>query len=383
MKITRRTVLWHLHLATLRAIHDIAQRLGRPTRDFGLAGLKDARAVAIQTLSLEHVEPQRIEQLDIPRIRVLSVARHGNKLRLGHLRGNRFRIKLREVDLAREPDVRAVCDVLVKRGVPNYFGQQRFGTRGDSWQIGRAILDGDFAAAMDLILGRPGPFDTGDVLKARKLYEAGQYEAAARAWPWGARDNVRACRAMAKTKGNHRRAYYSVDRRLKKLFVNAYQSHLFNRVLAERIGEIDRVRVGDLAYKHDSGGVFRVEDEAVEAPRAAAFEISPTGPIFGVKMTRAEGEAGRLEQSILEAEHVNLDSFRAIKGIKLHGARRPLRFCPEELVIEAGEDAHGPYLELSFTLPPGCYATMFLREVCKAHLAEGLAEDDRDVQENQ
>lgn len=362
-------------LATMRAVHDIAQKLGRPTRDFGLAGLKDARAVTTQTLSLEHVDPHRIEQLDIPRIRVLSVSRHGNKLRIGHLRGNRFRIKMREAEADALSVVHSVCDVLIRRGVPNYFGQQRFGTRGDSWCIGAAILDGDFKTAMDLMLGRPGPTDTGDVLEARRRYDAGDYEAAAKAWPYGARDNARACRAMARSKGNHRRAYHAVDNRLKKLFVNAYQSYLFNRVLAERIDEIDSLRLGDLAYKHDSGGVFRVEDPIVEAPRVEAFEISPTGPIFGYKMTRAEGDVGRLEQSIFDAARADPEAFRSVKGMKLHGARRPLRFRPADLHVDAGGDEFGPYVELSFNLPPGCYATMILREICKEHLQEGLIAD--------
>ena len=362
-------------LATMRAVNDIARKLGRLSRDIGFAGLKDARGVTIQTLSLEHVDPALIEHLDIPRIRVLSVARHVNKLKIGHLRGNRFRIKLRDLDPARLHDVRAACEILAKRGVPNYFGQQRFGTRGDSWQIGCAILQEDQKTAIDLMLGRPGPHDTGDVLKARELYEAGDYAAAAKAWPYGSRECVRACHAMARSRGKHKRAYYAVDNRLKKFFVNAYQSHLFNRVLAARINEIDTVQTGDLAYKHDNGSVFRVEDVDAERPRAAAFEISPTGPIFGYKMTQAEGEVGRLEQSILDAEPVDLGHFGRLRGMKCHGARRPLRFRPEDLVVEPGEDEFGLFVELRFTLAAGCYATMVLREVCKESLEEGLEEE--------
>ncbi len=362
-------------LATMRAINDIARKLGRPSRDFGLAGLKDARGITVQTLSLEHIESSRIEQLDIPRIRILSVSRHTNKLRIGHLRANRFNIKLREVDPARISDVRAVCDVLTQRGVPNYFGQQRFGSRGDSGDIGRAMLLGDYKTAIDLMLGRPGPHDTGDVLKARELYEADNYEKAAKTWPYGSREAVRACKAMARSHGKHKRAFYAIDNRLKKLLVNAYQSVLFNRVLAARINEIDTVRSGDLAYKHDNGAVFHVEDAAAEAPRAAAFEISPTGPIFGYKMTEAAGQTLQLEQSVFDAEPVNLEDFNKIKGVKCHGARRPLRFRPADLELDTGNDEHGPYIELHFTLPPGCYATMLLREVCKDRLEEGLAQD--------
>lgn len=362
-------------LATLRAINDIARALGRLSRDVGFAGLKDARSVTVQTLSIEHADPEAIQRLEIPRIRILSVSRHTNKLKIGHLHGNRFRIKMREMDPARLGDVRAACDMLMSRGVPNYFGRQRFGTRGDSWEIGRAILLNDYKTVIDLMLGRPGPHDTGDVLKARQLYEAGEYQAAAKAWPYGSREAVRACHAMARSGGKHKRAYYAVDARLKKFLVNAYQSHLFNQVLAARINEIDAIRPGDLAYKHDNGAVFRVEDAGVEMERARRFEISATGPIFGYKMTEAAGDIAALENSVMQGEPVKMDDFGRLRGMKCHGARRPLRFHPFDLTVEPGSDEHGPFIELSFTLSPGCYATMLLREVCKENLEEGLEEE--------
>ncbi|HKQ48106.1 MAG TPA: tRNA pseudouridine(13) synthase TruD [Phycisphaerae bacterium] len=363
-------------LATMRAVNDIARALGVLSRDIGLAGLKDARAVTRQMLSVEHVDPAKVAALEIPRIKVLSVSRHRNKLKIGHLRGNRFRIKLRESDAGRLGDIRAVLDVLHHRGVPNYFGSQRFGSRGDTWQLGRGVLRNDPQTVIDLMLGRPTAHDTGEVLKARQLYEEGKFAASAKAWPYGFRDNARACRVMEKTHGNHRRAMFAVDLRLKKFFVSAYQSHLFNRFLAERIGEIDKVIEGDLAYKHENGAVFHVEDAAAESPRAAAFEISATGPIFGYRMTEASGEPGRVEQSILAAEGLSLDEFRFIKGMKVHGARRPVRFALDELGVDSGTDDHGPYVELAFTLAAGCYATMILREICKDKLAEGLDESD-------
>lgn len=369
-------------LATMRAVNDIARHLGVLSRDIGLAGLKDARAVTVQTMSVEHVDPQKVKALDIPRIRILSVDRHKNKLRIGHLRGNRFRIKLRECDPPRLNDLSAVLDTLQRRGVPNYFGQQRFGSRGDTGLIGHAILKRDAATAIDLMLGRAGPHDTGEVLRARQLYDAGDYEAAAKSWPFGFRDNARACRAMARSYGKHKRAMYAVDGRLKKFFVSAYQSSLFNRCLAERIDRLDQIVQGDLAFKHENGAVFLVADADAEAPRAASFDISPTGPIFGVRMTRAEGEPGRIEQAILDAEQIATDDFRAVKGMKIHGSRRPLRFALKDLGMEKGSDGNGGYVELAFTLDAGCYATMILREICKDLLQEGLEADSDEPAED-
>lgn len=362
-------------LATMRAVNDIARAIGIPARNIGLAGLKDARSVSIQTLSIEHMDPERIRNLNVPRIKILNITRHSNKLKIGHLRGNRFRILLREIEGNRLADIRAVCETLVSRGVPNYFGRQRFGSRGDTWEIGRAVLKNDAKTAVDLVLGTPGPFDTGEVLRARQLYEAGDYAGSAKAWPYGFRDNVRMCREMDRTKGKHQRAYHAIDQRMKKFYVNAFQSFLFNHVLAKRIQALDQVLTGDLACKHENGAVFRVEDAAVEAARAAAFEISATGPIFGFKMTEPAGIPAEIEAEVLGEQNLERGDFGALARMKLHGARRPLRFKPEGLEINPGRDQHGPFVELRFTLPSGCYATMILGEICKEHLEEGLEED--------
>ncbi|MCA9257207.1 MAG: tRNA pseudouridine(13) synthase TruD, partial [Phycisphaerales bacterium] len=362
--------------ATMRAVHDIARALGVPARDIGVAGLKDARGVTVQTLSLEHCDPERIRKLDIPRIKVLDVSRHGNKLKIGHLRGNRFVLRLRDIDADRLDDLRSACETLAKRGVPNYFGQQRFGHRGDTWRIGRAVLKGDAKEVIDLMLGRPTAFDTGPVLQARKLYEAGKYEEAVKTWPYGFRDNRKLAKQMERYGGKHNKAFRTIDNRMLKFFVNAYQSHLFNLVLARRINEIDQVRLGDLAYKHDSGSVFRVENLEAEAPRAAAGEISPTGPLYGGRMTRTDGVPCEIEDDVLHDELVSTEDFNKLKRMKIHGSRRPLRFFPQDLEIDNGTDEHGFYVELRFALASGCYATMLLREICKSELAEGLDEDD-------
>ena len=361
-------------LATMRAVNDIARALNVAPREIGVAGLKDARAVTRQMLSLEHADPKTIAALDIPRIRILSTSRHGNKLRIGHLRGNRFRIKLRGVEPERLGDLRAVCDTLSRRGVPNYFGSQRFGLRGDTGHMGLAILRNDPVAFIDMMLGLPGPHDTGPVLEARKFYEAGDFQSAAKAWPYGFRDNVRACREMARTGCKHKRAFYAVDARLKSFCVSAYQSQLFNNVLARRLDQMDAILAGDLAIKHDNGAVFRVEDPGAEAARAAAFEISPTGPIFGHRMTQPGGIMGDIEREVLAAEGLTPEDFANVRGIKLAGARRALRFAPKELAIEEGSDEFGSFVELRFALESGCYATMLLREICKDKLEEGLEE---------
>lgn len=361
-------------LATMRAVNDIARTLGIPSRQIGVAGLKDARAVTRQMLSIEHIDPARIESLQIPRIKVVSISRHGNKLRIGHVHGNRFIIKLRETDVGRAGDVRAVLEILSQRGAPNYFGAQRFGSRGDTWEIGRALLRNDFQTAVATLAGRPGPMDTGQVLRARELFEKGDFAAAQQAWPWGFRDCARACGILARG-GNAKRAMLSVEPKMLQFYLSAYQSWLFNNVLAERLDALDRVSAGDIAYKHDNGACFRVDDAAAEAPRAERFEISPTGPLFGPRMTEPAGEPAVIEQRALDAAGATRDELYSGRVVKYSGGRRPLRFRPENSAVDVGTDDAGPFIELRFTLSSGCYATAVLREICKDDMEEGLAED--------
>lgn len=350
-------------LSTLQAAADLAAALNVGRREIGFAGMKDARAVARQWFSVEHVDPQRLRDLEIPRLRVLDVSRHTNKLRLGHLAGNRFEIKVRQSAPQRLAELQDGLRTLARRGVPNYFGPQRFGQRGDTWQVGRAVVRNQLDEALDLVLGRPSERDEGEIRRARELYEAGDFAEAARRWPGLFRDERHALKTLLQTGGRKKRAFLAIDGAVRRFYVSAYQSYLFNQVLAQRLPTgLDVLWEGDLAFVHTFGAVFRVQDAAAEQPRAERFEISPTGPLFGYRMTPAEGRAGEIEAALLAGEQLAPEAFRN-EHLRLKGLRRPLRFPVGEAQIDLGADGRGPYLALSFTLPRGCYATALLREL--------------------
>lgn len=351
-------------LTTQDAIRDIARQLGQAPRAIGYAGQKDAVGVTRQRISVEHVDPARIEAIRHGRLRVLGIERHGNKLKLGHLAGNRFRVKLRGLSPDREHDLHAVLERLTLRGVPNYFGPQRFGMRGDSWSVGRALMHGDFAEALAVFAGRASEHDSGAVLKARQLFDAGEYARAAKAWPRGFRDSLRAVSVMGRT-DDPRRAIRAIDRNQLRFLVGSYQSHLFNAVLAERLPNFDRVLDGDLAHKEDNGAIFLVEDAVLEAPRAARFEISPTGPLYGGRMSATAGEPARIEAAALERAGETSEAFES-GPFAPTGGRRPLRFRIADLEVESGADDHGDFTQLRFVLPSGCYATAIIAEIHKS-----------------
>lgn len=356
-------------LTTLDALRDVARQLGVSPRDIGYAGQKDARAVTRQRLSVEHVPAARIEALRHARLRVLSIERHANKLKLGHLAGNRFTLKLRDVPPDRRVDLERVLGLLVAKGVPNYFGPQRFGLRGDSWIVGRALLHADFEGALAQFAGRASDLDRGAVLRARQLFDRGDALAAAKAWPRGFRDALRAVGTFARTQ-DARRAVLAIDRNLLRFFVSSYQSRLFNDVVALRIDALDRVREGDLAQKHDNGAIFLVEDAAAENPRAEKFEISATGPLFGRRMTAPGPAIADEEASVLARSDETAAAFEAKGDWQPTGGRRALRFAISDLACDDGRDERGEFVRLSFRLPPGCYATSVLAEIHKSPPAE-------------
>ncbi len=367
-------------LGTREALDRIARALNVVRRDIGVAGLKDAHAVARQWISIEHIEPQRVEQLSVPDVRVLQTTRHTNKLKPGHLRGNRFVIRLRKLAVPlpqATQTAQEVLSILGRRGVPNYFGPQRFGNHHDNHLLGKAVVQNNAAVFADLFLGHPRQeVDSPAVFQARRLYDEGRYEEAARAWPGSFFDQRRALRALAVGKGNKKKVYYTVDKHLKSLFISAYQSDLFNRVLAARMPDIDKMRLGDMAYKHINGACFRVEQPEVEQPRCDSFEISPTGPLLGERTTRLTGPAGEIENPILDGENLSDMDMRQMKHFGSRGGRRPLRFQPRDAAVTSGQDDLGPYLELSFELDSGCYATALLAELTKDRTTEAPEPED-------
>ncbi len=346
------------------AIDRIARYMGVQGRQIGLAGMKDAHAVTTQLLSLEHAEIEKIAKYKDPQLKVIWTGRHGNKLRPGHLAGNRFCIKIRGVGIDQLDQAREIFDVLIEKGAANYFGPQRFGLRGDTGKLGKFLITNELKNFIELYLGQPQADDPTECKAARDAFDAGFFDRAKELWPRHYANERKALSAYKK-KQRPGPAIGAIDRRMKKLYVSAFQSEMFNEVLASRMPEIDKVYPGDLAQKIDTGGIFTVEDIQTDQPRADRFEISPTGPIFGYRSSLATGEPGKIEQQVLADQEMALEDFRNVGAMKLKGTRRPLRFKLDEADISAGLDERGEFIELNFTTPSGCYATIVVAEITK------------------
>ncbi|MCP3176783.1 tRNA pseudouridine(13) synthase TruD [Desulfuromonas sp. KJ2020] len=348
-------------LTTFDLIQKVAGALKIRSRDIGYAGLKDARATTRQRLSLQRVTPAQVESLQLPGIRVLSCAWHRNKLRLGHLAGNRFTIRIRAVKPGALEKAEDILHVLKTVGVPNRFGQQRYGVLGNSHLIGRALLRQDYELAGRLIIGDPQSITQERWREAAERFERGDLDGTLAALPARFRDERNLVAALGK---GHpaREAVFTMPRNRLRLYLSAYQSSLFDRLVDMRLDTLDTLWAGDYACKHENGACFIVEDPAKEQPRADSLEISPSAPLYGYKVSLARGQAGILEEGLLAKEKLSLQDFRLSEGLGMEGERRPLRVPLGEYRV----DMEGQDLRLSFSLPRGSYATSVLAEVMKS-----------------
>jgi tRNA pseudouridine13 synthase len=301
-------------------VRSLASALGVSDRDVGTAGLKDRDAVARQYLSFPPpVTPAALLEVHVPGVRVVSAVPHPHKLRTGHLRGNRFALVVRRLELpAGEAAARAqaiLARLAEPPGSPNWFGEQRFGAAGDNATAGRALLR---AGGRD----RRGP---------------------------GPRE--------------------------RRLLVSAYQASLFNRYLRRRVadGAYRRVVAGDLLALR-RGGLFATIDPATDQVRLDSGELAVTGPIFGHKMRApAEGtEAAARERDLLGEEEIAAADFRRL-GKLAPGTRRPLSIALDDVAVEAlGPDA----IRVHMALPSGAYATAVMREIMKTEAAAQASTHD-------
>lgn len=299
-------------------LRQLSQVLKLKPGEIGCAGIKDRFAITRQWLSVPARCAALLLDVRFDRLQVLQSQRHGNKLRTGHLKGNRFSILVRDAHspkpgddiVGNPPSPTAGWDVaqqfaerLRTKGFPNYYGDQRFGHDGETLALG-----------LDLISGRKAPRDIP----------------------------------------------YSRRKFLVRLALSAVQSELFNRVLAARIqeGMIDRVQVGDVMEVVASGGKFLVEDAVVEQPRCDAYETVITGPMFGPRMKQPTGEPAAREARMLADAGLSLDQFRGF-GDELSGTRRALVVRPGELTVCAEPEGW----RFEFTLPSGVYATTMFAEM--------------------
>jgi tRNA pseudouridine13 synthase len=358
---------------------ELADRLEMSRERVAWAGTKDKRAVTTQLFSLDRVDPGALPDLSNAELAV--VGRLGRPLRFGDLAGNAFEITVREAD---RPDrAEAVCaDLGTWHGgeggaVPNYFGQQRFGSlRPVTHAAGLAVVRGDWEAAVMTYLAETGDHEPADTRIAREyVADTRDWQGALDRFPGRLRYERAMLHALAAGDG-FRAALETLPSNLQRLLVNAAQSLLFNRTLSERLARglpFARPVAGDVAcFAQERGGLTlpdadrtqrvterRVETVTRHCERGRAFV---TAPLVGTETDLGEGAPGEIEREVLAEAGVAPADFDLPGEFHSEGTRRAV-LLPVDPAVERA-DAEAAFA-LSFTLPKGSYATVPLREFLK------------------
>ena len=303
-------------LTTWDAVQIFSEQLGCKSREIGYAGLKDKNAMTVQHISVPKSCEERLSKFSHAGIKVLETTYHNNKIRVGHLKGNKFFIRLKRVNLIDAKKIEDAVSKIASFGMPNYFGFQRFGIEGNNYIKGEAIVNGELREK---------------------------------------------------------------NKKLRQMYVNAYQSYLFNNWLSKRIEisklvaafepkeiyeklqlPLDIVKnmkkqnhpfklvTGDLMSHYPFGRIFHVEDLDSESEKFFNRDRVATGLLCGKRVKKAEGLASNIE---LEFD----------KKMSEDGARRFSWVFPDDIQTNYKEDKN--WMELQFTLPKGSYATEFIAEV--------------------
>jgi len=308
-------------LTTWEMLKVFSEYTGVKVKDFGYAGLKDKEGMTVQYISMPKKYEDRLKNFTHKKIKILKTDYHKNKLKIGHLKGNRFFIRLKKVNPVDAKKMENILKLIEKEGIPNYFGYQRFGKDRENYQIGKEILEG---------------------------------------------------------KRKER------NKKMRNFFISAYQSHLFNLWLSRRV-EINiffntfkekelsdifdfpkelikliktqksyaKLLPGDILHHYPYGKVFVCNDLKSENERFIKKEITFTGMLPGRRAVRAEGIAGDIEKNFFAEAESYID--------KMQGFRRFAWIWAED--IESFYKSENAWFELSFTLPKGSYATVFLEEL--------------------
>ncbi|MHB8585012.1 MAG: tRNA pseudouridine(13) synthase TruD [Thermoplasmatota archaeon] len=381
---------------TNRLMQEIGTRLQIGRNAIFFAGTKDKRAVTTQYVAIRAPE-DAVQALRIRDVEVQATFRTDRAPKIGELVGNRFDLKIRDVkgDVAEAARSArdAIAHLTAGGGLPNYFGLQRFGiVRPITHEVGRRLVAGDVASAFWTYAANPVEGEQREALDARKrlasaVHAAGadpaQAVAAAREalgyFPTFMTFERSLLHGLIETDGSFREAFSRLPRNLVTMFVYAYESLLFNRMITARRERGIPVGVpyeGDILLPaHEDGTPDRETHIPVSArnlekarARSRQGEAFVTALLAGPEAPFASGAQGEIERAVLATEGVDRSDFvvRAMPEAGSGGTRREIHVAIAAPAVEAGVDEHGPFVRLQFFLSKGAYATTLLREVMKA-----------------
>ncbi|HKM60408.1 MAG TPA: tRNA pseudouridine(13) synthase TruD [Candidatus Bathyarchaeia archaeon] len=371
---------------TFIAVKNVARQLGIDQSRIQIAGIKDAKAVTAQHITVDGGLLEEASKVNLKDIQINPIGYVREALSTYYLLGNSFKIKIKAIDHQKstvETQIaQAIGEIEAVSGIPNFFGHQRFGTtRPITHLVGKAIIRGDFKEAAMLFLAKPSAHEHPSSREARQqLQETGDFKQALENFPRQLRFERLMLNHLADNAADFVGAFQRLPIKLQELFIQAHQSYLFNLFLSQRLVQgyaLNRAEVGDYVVGVERSGVpltkiskiVTAETEVGVNEQIKAGRMRVALPIVGVRHKLSEGVMGEIEQDILKQEKINLEGVR-VNPLSIVGGKGGLRTAAtpiRDFKFQVSENpiGRGCQTELSFTLLRGSYATVLLRELMK------------------
>lgn len=336
------------------AVRILTRFIGTSKKRIGFAGVKDKRAITSQRISFFNPNLERLQKMNLKYIKLSNPEWSKERIEIGDLKGNEFEITIRNISIEEKELKKTIeaCFKQMEKGIANYFGEQRFGgIREVTHLVGKQFIKKQFKEAVMLYLTFTNEKEEETLRNARNaLKETNNFQDALNSFPIKYRYERIILQHLCKYPNDFIGAFRGLPKSLQYMFVHAYQSFLFNKIIEERIKQ--------------GHGLKEIKgDELIDG--------IPTAALFGFESTFAEGKAGEIEKKILKEEQTELSEFfvKEFPELSSKGARKKIALIPENLKllkIEADEFNENKLKAIiSFNLDKGNYATTVLRELMK------------------
>ena len=372
---------------TFLAVREVAKRLRISQKRIRFAGIKDTKALTAQHISLQNVAPNKVLNLEIKDIKLYPKRFSRERMYSQLIKGNRFHITIRNIEqpvsVVEERTKSVQEEIESIGGVPNFFGHQRFGTiRPNTHQVGKYLTRGDTRKAALAFLAEPSINEHPDAREARQnLQESLNFKESYENFPRFLRYERFMLRHLTEYPTDFVGAFRKLPRRLRKLFVQSYQSYLFNLFLSERIRRnipLDKPQIGDYVINLDEYGLPTEDYDQTNSSNIKKIEklvkegkMCTAAPLVGLTQPPSEGVQGEIEKEILEAENVTQEIFKisfmpeATAEGRVRAMLNPAWNLVLEEISEDKENEGKQFMKLGFSLNRGSYATVLLREFMK------------------
>lgn len=346
-------VLKKQNIESHNALYKITSALDCDILDINISGTKDKTAYTTQRATIWRVKPEELLKLQIKGITIQSPRTTIYKTFLGNLKGNYFTIKIKDIDLAQEELTQKMESILIEikelKGIPNFFGHQRFGTRRPiSHIIGKHILKRNYEEAIRFYLSYRSIEESNITKEARNIFEkTNDPKETIKIMPKSMVFERLILKHLIKYPNDYKGAFLILPKNMQRIFIHAYQSYIWNRILSKRLELFKCLEKQDFDFKEQEKLVL---------------------PIIGYNTKRIDNELMKFAFDLLEKDNLTQEHFKLqdLPLLKFDGTNRGIKIQFNDFKYNVAKDAKGNnVVTMKFSLTSGSYATIILREFMK------------------